>query len=89
MNATTKKTAIYLGGALVVGAAGFFVYSFFKKPKQETIEAELFDSKDQTTTTPTKDWTKVFSDLGVTIFNPIKSPTSTSGFNAQLWNSVK
>jgi hypothetical protein len=32
MTAENKKTAMYLGGAIVVGAVGFFVYSFFQKP---------------------------------------------------------
>jgi|688.fasta_scaffold1116736_1 hypothetical protein len=32
MTPENKKLAMYLGGAVVVGAVGFFVYSFFKKP---------------------------------------------------------
>lgn len=32
MTAENKKLAMYLGGAVVVGAIGFFVYSFFQKP---------------------------------------------------------
>lgn len=32
MTPENKKLAIYLGGAIVIGAVGFFVYSFFQKP---------------------------------------------------------
>lgn len=32
MTPQNKKVAMYLGGAVVVGAVGFFVYSFFQKP---------------------------------------------------------
>jgi hypothetical protein len=31
MDAKTKKILIYSGSAVLVGAVGFFVYSFFKK----------------------------------------------------------
>ena len=31
MDASTKKLLYFGGGALLVGAVGFFVYSFFKK----------------------------------------------------------
>ena len=31
MDSNTKKILYYGGGALLVGAVGFFVYSFFKK----------------------------------------------------------
>jgi hypothetical protein len=32
MTAENKKIAMYFGGAVLVGAVGFFVYSFFQKP---------------------------------------------------------
>jgi hypothetical protein len=32
MTPENKKIAMYLGGAIAIGAVGFFVYSFFKKP---------------------------------------------------------
>ena len=32
MTPENKKIAMYLGGAIVIGAVGFFVYSFFQKP---------------------------------------------------------
>jgi hypothetical protein len=32
MTPENKKLAMYLGGAIVIGAVGFFVYSFFQKP---------------------------------------------------------
>lgn len=32
MTPENKKIAMYVGGAVVVGAVGFFVYSFFQKP---------------------------------------------------------
>jgi hypothetical protein len=32
MTPQNKKVAMYIGGAVVVGAVGFFVYSFFQKP---------------------------------------------------------
>jgi hypothetical protein len=32
MTPQNKKIAMYVGGAVVIGAIGFFVYSFFQKP---------------------------------------------------------
>jgi hypothetical protein len=32
MTPENKKIAMYLGGAIAIGAVGFFVYSFFQKP---------------------------------------------------------
>lgn len=32
MTAENKQVAMYVGGAILVGAVGYFVYSFFKKP---------------------------------------------------------
>lgn len=34
MKAENKKILIYAGGAIVVGAVAFFVYEFFKKPRE-------------------------------------------------------
>jgi hypothetical protein len=34
MKAENKKLLIYAGSAIAVGAVAFFVYEFFKKPKQ-------------------------------------------------------
>jgi hypothetical protein len=40
MNASTKKMLYYGGGALLVGAVGFFVYSFFKKEDAIVIQED-------------------------------------------------
>jgi hypothetical protein len=32
MTAENKQVAMYVGGAILVGAVGYFVYSFFQKP---------------------------------------------------------
>lgn len=41
MTAENKQVAMYVGGAILVGAVGYFVYSFFKKP---TIALPLGDT---------------------------------------------
>lgn len=41
MTAENKQVAMYVGGAILVGAVGYFVYSFFKKP---TITLPLGDT---------------------------------------------
>lgn len=87
MTQANKKNYMYVGGAIVLGSVSFFVYSFFKKPTTigNTSISMLDEPKDST---PSKDWTKFFSDLG-NDFVPNTKPFQTMGFDAKLWNSVK
>jgi hypothetical protein len=64
MTTENKKIAMYFGGAVLVGAVGYFVYSFFQK---KTIDMPI------TETTPT-DYSTVFSGMQ-TDFAPIVKPT--------------
>ena len=53
MDASTKKMLYYGGGALLVGAVGFFVYSFFKKDEITVgnTSISLTDEKEPTAST--------------------------------------
>lgn len=64
MTTENKKIAMYVGGAVLVGAIGYFVYSFFQKETINTPYAEI----------PTKDYSTVFSEIK-TEFKPIAKPT--------------
>jgi hypothetical protein len=66
----TKKILLYSGGALIVGAVGFFVWSFFQKvevPMAESDSKLAEEDKPTSTTNP-------FSSMGID-YDPIKSPT--------------
>ena len=67
MTTENKKIAMYFGGAVLVGAVGYFVYSFFQK---KTIDMPI-------TQTAPKDYSTVFSDMQ-TDFAPIVKPTLIS-----------
>jgi hypothetical protein len=65
----TKKILIYTGGALVVGAVGFFVWSFFQKVEVPVADSKLADDKVEPKST-----TNPFTNMGID-YDPIKSPT--------------
>lgn len=52
MDSSTKKIMYYTGGAILVGAIGFFVYSFFKK--DDVVEQEFAYSEEETNSSTTK-----------------------------------
>ena len=88
MEAKNKKLLMYAGGAIFIGATAFFVYSFFQKPQEPTIEQQLAIDETQQDPKSTSEWTKFFQDAG-NKFGQITKPISSMGFNADLWNSVK
>jgi len=61
MTATNKQILMYAGGAVVVGAVGFFVYSFFQKPTLQLGNVTI--GNDDKPTSSGKDYTKFFKDL--------------------------
>jgi hypothetical protein len=78
MKPENKKIAMYIGGAVVIGAVGFFVYSFFQKPitlgeKTSFNIGETVDnsSDDESENKPRT----IFSELQDTVFEPIKTPS--------------
>lgn len=81
MKPENKKIAIYIGGAVVVGAIGFFVYSFFQKPiivgENSSIDLDNDDEeKKQSIFEPTSSskTNTFFSNLQSSVFEPIKTP---------------
>ena len=65
-----KKILLYGGGAIVLGAVGFFVWSFFQKvdvPLTENTPSTVDDKS-------TNSGTNYFSQLMDTQFEPIKTP---------------
>lgn len=60
MTTENKKIAMYLGGAIVVGAVGFFVYSFFQKPITVGSTTVSVNPDEETTSTVK---TNPFTDL--------------------------
>jgi hypothetical protein len=69
-----QKILLYGGGAIVLGAVGFFVWSFFQKvdvPLTENTPATVDDNS--TSYTPTT-YTDYFASLMDTKFEPIKTP---------------
>jgi hypothetical protein len=86
MTPQNKKIAMYVGGAVVLGAVGFFVYSFFQKPitvGQTTVTVGKDDehvATSETKPTVTQTFTNPFTDLLGTKFEPIKKPNLLQGF---------
>jgi hypothetical protein len=78
MKPENKKIAIYIGGALVIGAIGFFVYSFFQEPIVVG-EKSSFNIGDGTDNSNDEDVSSkpstIFSQLQDTVFEPIKTPS--------------
>jgi hypothetical protein len=63
----TKKILLYSGGALIVGAVGFFVWSFFQK-----VEVPMADSDSKPTEEDEpKSTTNPFTNMGID-YEPIK-----------------
>ncbi len=61
---------MYAGGAIVVGAVGFFVYSFFQKPTLQVGNVTI--GNDDEPKSAGKDYAKLFKDLQQESF-PAKS----------------
>jgi hypothetical protein len=78
----TKKTLIYAGGALIVGAVGFFVWSFFQKVEVPVADSNAKlseEDKPSSTTNP-------FSSMGID-YQPIKTPTIASDLDWLMRNN--
>ena len=72
----TKKILLYSGGALVVGAVGFFVWSFFQKVEVPMAESNSkLDEEDKPSST-----TNPFTNMGIG-YDPIKSPIIKNDLN--------
>lgn len=52
MTPENKKIAMYIGGAIVIGAVGFFVYSFFQKPIVVGNTTVVLGNEEQTANAP-------------------------------------
>ena len=80
----TKKILLYGGGALVLGAVGFFVWSFFQKVDLPMSNTDLTlpndDSSDQNT--------NPFSTANTT-FDPIITPNLQSDLDWLMQNPSK
>ena len=70
MTTENKQIAMYFGGAVLIGAVGYFVYSFFQK-KTVTIPSYLPTNP---ATTPS-DFSNVFKTMESTQFEPIAKPS--------------
>ena len=87
MTASTKQILMYAGGAVVLGAVGFFVYSFFQKPTLEL--GNVVVGNDEEPKNTGKDWTEFFKQEREAFTKTLSNPKASMGFNAKLWNSVK
>lgn len=88
MTASNKKIAITLGAALLVGAAGFFTYSFFKKPPVDSVDDQLNMETKPQQESKNNYWGDFFSKAK-NDFSELVQPVSQSGFNSKLWNTIK
>ncbi len=72
MTPENKKIAMYVGGAIVIGAVGFFVYSFFQKPIVVGNTSVILGNEEENANTP--------------VATPIVTPpsTTTNPFTAML-----
>jgi hypothetical protein len=71
-----KKILLYGGGAIALGAVGFFVWSFFQKV-DVPLDKNTTDTSDDITTSydkPTNAMKNYFQSLMDTKFEPIKTP---------------
>lgn len=86
----TKKILLYGGGALVLGAVGFFVWSFFQKvdvPLTQTNSSLTEDNKSSEDAIPTDSGSNPFSTMLNTTFQPIKTPNLGSDLDMMMTNS--
>jgi hypothetical protein len=74
-----NKIILYGGGALVLGAVAFFVWSFFQKNKASNLDVE----KAETIDGDKKDYTNVFSQMP-TDFEPIRTPNIAANLQAMI-----
>ena len=77
----TKKILLYGGGALVLGAVGFFVWSFFQKvdvPLAETKKTLVDENTSTEEATPTNSGNNPFTAMLDTKFPDIKTPNIQS-----------
>lgn len=63
MTPENKKIAMYLGGAVLVGAVGFFVYSFFQKPIVVGNTTVSLGNQEEKSNTPTITPTNPFKEM--------------------------
>ena len=82
MDSNTKKMLYYGGGAILVGAVAFFVYSFFKKDEIVVGNTSVSLDKDETESTTTGGFKAPKIDFSEGI-NYEQTPLK------DLWNKLK
>lgn len=87
MTTSNKQILMYAGGAVVLGAVGFFVYSFFQKPTLEL--GNVVIGNDDKPATNSTNWTEFFKQQQQGFPQTVANPQASMGFNSKLWNSVK
>jgi len=87
MTTSNKQILMYGGGAIVLGAVAFFVYSFFQKPTLELGNVVIGNEEEPKNIG--KDWTEFFKDQREAFTKTLANPKASMGFDAKLWNSVK
>jgi hypothetical protein len=75
MTPQNKKIAMYVGGAVVVGAIGFFVYSFFQKPVTISKTTVALTNDEEEPTRPNFNANNPFTTLLIKGVPPLKLPT--------------
>lgn len=87
MNATTKQILLYGGGAIAVGAIGFFIYSFFEKPKLPVGNTTVQIGEDENTA-PSSNINPanagIFGNYLNQNFGSIQAPNTLFDFNEML-----
>lgn len=81
----TKKILLYGGGAVLLGAVGFFVWSFFQKvdvPINETPTSSNEDTK------PANSGINPFTSMLNNTFEPIRTPNLKSDLDLMMTNSI-
>ena len=81
----TKKILLYGGGAIVLGAVGFFIWSFFQKvdvPINETPTSSNEDTK------PTNSGYNPFTSMLDNTFEPIETPDLKSDIDFMMTNRI-
>ena len=69
-----KKILFYAGGALVLGAVTFFVWSFFQKPIVPIGDTTVLLGEEDETPTSTTSGNNPFTDLANVDFGEIQTP---------------